>query len=61
MERLIKIDEVRSRVGLSRSAIYRMMAQGGFPMQVKQGNRAAAWVDSEIEAWIQRRIEESRS
>jgi prophage regulatory protein len=61
MERFLKVTEVMSRVGLSRSAIYRMMDHGDFPTQIKLTDRSAAWVESEVDAWIARRIEEARA
>ena len=58
MERLLKVKEVMDRVGLSRSQIYRLMDVGEFPLQISVGGRGASWVASEIEEWIQQKIEE---
>ena len=49
--RLLRRPEVQSRAGLSRSEIYRRVAAGTFPRPVKLGERASAWVESEIDAW----------
>ena len=55
--RLLHLREVISRTSLSRSTVYRLMAlgEGSFPQSVKLGSRAA-WVESEIESWLQERI-----
>lgn len=60
MDSLIRLDEVRARTGLSRSGIYQKVADGKFPKPVAIGSRAVAWVESEIAAWIQARIDGSR-
>ena len=50
--RLIRLKEVQHRVGLGRSTIYRWMAEGEFPKPVPLGGHAVAWVESEVEEWI---------
>jgi prophage regulatory protein len=56
--RLIRIRKVLDKTGLSRASIYRYINQGRFPRSVSLGTRNAAWVESEINAWIGRRIAE---
>lgn len=36
------------------------MGQGKFPSSVKIGSRSIAFVESEVDDWINQRIEESR-
>lgn len=55
--KLIRIKDVMGRTGLGRSTIYKYMSIGGFPKPIKLGTRAVAWVESEIEAWVQQSIE----
>ena len=50
--RLIRLPEVMKRVGLSRSAIYKRMAEGSFPRSRSLGPKCAVWVEAEIDAWI---------
>lgn len=57
-QRLISLTEVRERVGLSKTDIYRKIAAGKFPKQVPLGTARVAFVESEIDAWIAERIEE---
>lgn len=56
IERLIRLPEVIARTGLSRSTIYNYIEDGTFPKQIKIGKRAMAFVDSEVEEWVQTRI-----
>ena len=56
MYQLIRLKQVKEKTGLSRSSIYQFIKEGKFPAQVKLGQRAAAWVDSEVDDWINGRI-----
>ena len=67
-KRLIRLPEVLSRTGYGRTTIYRKMEDGSFPRSVKLGgppidpnvfdSRAIAWIEDEVEQWIESRIEE---
>lgn len=57
---LVRISEVIRRTGYSKAWIYRLMSQGKFPSSVKIGSRAIAFVESEVDDWINQRIEDSR-
>lgn len=46
--------------GLSKSSIYAMMQKGEFPRSVTIGSRAVAWVEAEIQKWIEEKISLSR-
>lgn len=60
MKILLKRSEVARRTALSPSQIYRLMNQGEFPKPVQLSPRSVAWVEGEIEEWIEGRIEASR-
>lgn len=53
--RLIRLKEVQHRVGLSRSTIYRFMAEGTFPKPVHLGQRSVGWIEHEIDDWLRSR------
>lgn len=57
---LIRLPQVIRMTGLGRSTIYREVAAGRFPEYVKIGARASAWIESEVQGWIERRVECSR-
>ncbi|MFS8150151.1 helix-turn-helix transcriptional regulator [Halomonas sp. 86] len=50
--KLIRIKDVMERTGLARSTIYKYINLGQFPQPIKLGTRAVAWVESEIDTWI---------
>lgn len=54
--RLIRRREVERLTGLCRSAIYLHIARGVFPKPVPIANRAVAWVEAEVTAWVRSRI-----
>jgi prophage regulatory protein len=55
---ILRLPQVRQRVGLSRSQIYMLISQGLFPRQVPLGVRARGWSADEIQAWIAERVRE---
>lgn len=59
--RILRLGQVQSRTGLSRSTIYLRISQGNFPPPVSLGARAVGWVDAEISDWLSQRIDASRS
>ena len=56
-ERLLKLKEVISLTGLSKSTIDRKERDNAFPKRVKLGQRWVAWPESKIKAWVQATIE----
>lgn len=50
--KILRLPEVKSRTGLSRSTIYLRMAKGQFPTSISLGDRAVGWVETEISEWI---------
>jgi len=55
--RLIRLKDVKHVTGLGRSTIYKYIEDGVFPKSVSLGERAVAWVESEVMAWVMARIE----
>ena len=51
-ERIIRLKTVLDRTGLSRSTIYRKIAEGTFPSQVKISIHGAGWHEPAINRWI---------
>lgn len=60
-QRLIRLREVLSICGKSRSSIYESIKRGEFPSPVKLGGRSSAWVQSEVLEWVAERIRDSRT
>ena len=60
LERLIRLPEVKSRTGLSSSDLYRRVEAGTFPRQIKLGVKAVAWIETEVQEWIEQTIQSAR-
>ncbi|EDE2548646.1 AlpA family phage regulatory protein [Salmonella enterica] len=58
--RLIRLPEVLTRTGYGKAWIYRLISEGRFPAPVKIGIRSIAFVECEVEDWIQSVIETTR-
>ncbi|MGO3567014.1 MAG: helix-turn-helix transcriptional regulator [Serratia grimesii] len=59
-EKLLRLPEVQKRTGYSRAWLYRLMREQRFPAAIKIGSRSIAFIESEIDEWINQRIAESR-
>lgn len=58
---ILRLPEVKSRTGLSRSTIYLRVKEGKFPEPVSLGERAVGWIESEVQKWLEEKIKKSRS
>ena len=52
-ERFLSIREVVNRTSLSKTEIYKRIRAGEFPAQVRLGLRKVAWVESEIDVFME--------
>ena len=57
----LRLPDVKSLTGLSKSSLYSMIRANSFPAPVRLGPRTVAWVKSEIKQWAAERILISRS
>jgi prophage regulatory protein len=55
MTQILRLPQVKSITGLSRSSIYAAVKRGDFPSSVSLGERAIGWRSIEIENWIETR------
>ncbi|QWA09125.1 AlpA family transcriptional regulator [Sodalis ligni] len=49
---LLRLKQVEDKTGLKRSQIYLYMKIGSFPRSIKIGPASVAWLESEIDEWI---------
>lgn len=55
--RLMRRPEVLAKIGLASSTLYEMTAAGEFPAPIPIGRQAVGWLESEVDAWIKKRVE----
>jgi len=51
--RVLRIQEVEDRVGVTRSTIDRWEKAGKFPARRQLGEGAVGWLETEIDEWLQ--------
>jgi len=59
VNKLIRIKEVQAVTSLSKSYIYQLVKQGGFPRSIRliKGGSAVAWLESEVNDWVDSRLQ----
>ena len=50
--KFLRIGDLQEKIGLSRSQIYKLIADGDFPKQNKIGERISVWEGSKVEEWM---------
>jgi len=50
------IEQVMVLVPFAKSTIYKLVSEGEFPKPIKLGKRATVWIKSEVDAWIDMKI-----
>ena len=58
---ILRLPQVKIKVGLSSSSIDFAVAEKRFPQPVQLGARAVGWLESEVDDWVNNRIAMSRS
>ncbi|EIQ7158229.1 AlpA family phage regulatory protein [Citrobacter freundii] len=58
-EKLVDMAFITQLTGLTDKWFYKLIKDGIFPKPIKLG-RSSRWLQSEVEAWLQQRIAESR-
>jgi prophage regulatory protein len=51
-DRILRINTVLERTGLTRSTLYRKIERGTFPQQIKLSERCAGWRESAVTEWM---------
>lgn len=59
-DQFVDMKFITQLTGLTDKWFYKLIQEGLFPKPIKLG-RSSRWLRSEVEAWLQQRIAESRS
>ena len=57
--RFIRLPDVKTITGLSRSTIYKKIADDEFPKQISVGSNQVVWVKHQIDEWCDLQIASS--
>ena len=55
-QQFIRLSKVKEITSLSKSSIYRLISEGDFPKQIQIGKRSVVWVRSDINNWINQKL-----
>lgn len=58
--KILRLPQVREKVGLGKTAIYDKINEGAFPKPIKLGGRASGWLEDEVNEWINKQVREQR-
>ncbi len=53
--KILRLRAVCEVTGLSRSTVYRLVSDGGFPKPVRLGPQSVGWRVSEVDEWLESR------
>jgi len=59
MQKFLRLNTVIQITGLSRSTIYAFIKANKFPKQINLGERAVAWLESDISEWMDSKIKDA--
>jgi prophage regulatory protein len=57
---LIRLPEVMRRTALGKTTVYTLIKAGNFPAQIPLGGKSVAFLEADVEKWIQQRIAAAR-
>ena len=57
---ILRRKQVEARTGLARSTIYQHVRAGTFPAPISLGAKSVGWIEAEVNAWLEARINDSR-
>lgn len=55
-DKVLRLPEVKSLTGLSRSTIYLRISNDDFPKPISLGGRSVGWLEADIQAWIAEKL-----
>ena len=54
--RLMRLPATEEKVGLKKTEIYKQIDEGTFPAPIRVGVRQVAWLESELDEWIEAKV-----
>lgn len=54
--RILRLAQVIDVTGLRKTKIYELQSQGDFPMRVRMTAHSVGWIETEVQAWLAKRV-----
>lgn len=61
MYKILRLPQVISSTGLARSTIYKKISANEFPEPISLGAKSVGWLESDVQKWIEQRIQSSQT
>ena len=55
---VLRLAGVTAKTGLRKTKLYELIKNGEFPQAIKLTKRAVGWLESEVDAWLESKIQE---
>ena len=55
--KILKVKQVAEEINVSVPQVYKLVSLGRFPKPIKLGERGSGWLITEIDAWLQSRVD----
>ena len=55
--KVLKIKQVAAEINVSVPQVYKLVSLGRFPKPIKLGERGSGWLITEIDSWLQSRVD----
>ena len=55
--KILKAKQVAEEINVSVPQVYKLVSIGRFPKPIKLGERGSGWLTTEIDAWLQSRVD----
>ena len=53
MARILRMPDLKEKVGLSKTTIYDLIAAGKFPASINLTAKSRGWLDNEVDDWLE--------
>ena len=57
MSKVLKVRQVAEEISVSVPQVYKLAKEGRFPKPIKLGERGSGWLRTEVDDWLQSRVE----
>jgi prophage regulatory protein len=57
LKQVLRLQAVEQATGLSAPTIYRAIRRGDFPRQVRLSPGCVGWIDADVQAWVESRLQ----
>lgn len=59
--RILRMTDVKKKIGLCKSSIYNRIASGTFPKPISLGGQSVGWLECSLDQWISERCNEVKA